>query len=64
MARITSTFRPSPSHRRGSNWGYSHRRLSYEIVNLCEWVTVMRMQEGLTGTDLLAAFIMHQVLPL
>ena len=47
-----------------TNWGYSPRRPSQEIVNLCERVTVMRTQEGLTGTDLLAAFIMRRVLPL
>ena len=47
-----------------TNWGYSPRRPSQEIVNLCERVTVMRTQEGLTGTDLLAAFITRRVLPL
>ena len=47
-----------------TNRGYSLRRLSQEIVNLCERVTVMRTQEGLTGTDLLAAFITRRVLPL
>ena len=46
------------------NWGYSLQRPSQEIVNLCERVTVMRTQEGLTGTDLLAAFITRRVLPL
>ena len=39
-------------------------RPSQEIVNLCERVTVMRTREWLTGTDLLAAFIMRRVLPL
>ena len=47
-----------------TNWGYLPRRPSQEIVNLCERVTVMRTQEGLTGTDLLAAFITRRVLPL
>ena len=47
-----------------TNWGYSLRRPSQEIVNLCERVMVMRTQEGLIGTDLLAAFITRQVLPL
>ena len=46
------------------NWGYSLWRPSQVIVNLCERVTVMRMQEGLTGTDLISAFIMCRVLPL
>ena len=46
------------------NWGYSPRRPSQEILNLCEQVTVMRTREGLTGTDHLAAFIMRRVLPL
>ena len=47
-----------------TNWGYSLRRPSQEIINLCERVTVMRTQEGLTGTDLLVAFITRRVLPL
>ena len=38
------------------NWGYSPRRLSQEILNLCERVTVMRTWEGLTGNDLIATF--------
>ena len=46
------------------NWGYSLWRPSQVIVNLCERVTVMRTQERLTGTDLLAAFITRRVLPL
>ena len=46
------------------NWGYSLRRPSQEIVNLCKRVTMMRTQEGITGTDLLAAFITRWVLPL
>ena len=46
-----------------TNWGYSPRHSSQEIINLCERVTVMRTQEGLTGTDLLAAFITRRVLP-
>ena len=45
------------------NRGYLPRRPSQEIVSLCERVTVMRTQEGLTGTDLLAAFITRRVLP-
>ena len=47
-----------------TNGGYSLRCPAQEIVNLCERVTVMRTQEGLTGTDLLAAFITRRVLPL
>lgn len=46
------------------NWGYSPRRPLQEIINLCERVTVMRTHEGLTRTNLLAAFIKCWVLPL
>ena len=46
------------------NWGYLPWRPSQDIVNLCERVMVMRMQEGLIGTKLLVAFIMRRVLPL
>ena len=60
---ILPAFAITPS-RAKMNRGYLPRRPSQEIVNLCERVTVMRTQEGLTGTDLLAAFIMRRVLPL
>ena len=66
MAQTTSTFPPfavAPP-RAKTNWGYSLLRPLQEIVNLCERVTVMRTREGLTDTDLLAAFITRQVLPL
>jgi len=46
------------------NWGYSLRRPSQEILNLCKRVTVIRTREGRTGNDLIAAFIMRRVLPL
>ena len=34
------------------------------MLNLCERVSVMKEQERLTGTDLIAAFISRRVLPL
>ena len=45
------------------NWGYSPRRPSQEILNLCARVTVMRTREGLSDNDLIAAFFMRRVLP-
>ena len=47
-----------------TNWGYSPRRPSQEIINLCKGVTVMRTQEGLTDIEILTAFIKCRVLPL
>ena len=37
---------------------------SQEVLNLCERVSVMKEREGLTGTDLITAFIVRRVLPL
>ena len=34
------------------------------MLNLCEWVSVMKEPEGLIGTDLITAFIVRRVLPL
>ena len=46
------------------NWGYYAKHPSKEVLNFCEWVSVMKDQEGLTGTDLITAFIRRRVLPL
>ena len=44
------------------NWGYYPKHPSQEVLNLCEWVSVMKEQEGLTGTDLITTFIVRRVL--
>ena len=46
------------------NWGYYPKHPSQEVLNLSEQVSVMKEQEGLTGTDLITAFIVRRVLPL
>ena len=34
------------------------------MLNLCKRVSVMKEREGLTGTDLITAFIVRRVMPL
>ena len=46
------------------NWGYYPKNPSQEVLNLCEQVSVMKEREGLTGTNLITAFIRRRVLPL
>ena len=50
--------------REKQNWGYYPKHPSQEVLNLCERVSVMKEREGLTGTDLITAFIVRRVLPL
>jgi len=46
------------------NLGYYPRNPSQEVLNLSAWLSEMKARERLTGTDLIAAFIMRWVLPL
>ena len=39
------------------NWGYYPKYPSQEVLDLCERVSMMKEREGLTGTDLIIAFI-------
>ena len=44
------------------NWGYYPKQPSQEVLNLCERVLMMKEREGLTGTNLITAFIRRRVL--
>ena len=48
--------------REKQNWGYYPKHPSQEVLNLCERVSVVKEREGLTGTDLITAFIVRRVL--
>ena len=48
--------------REKQNWRYYPKHPSQEVLNLCERVSVMKEREGLTGTDLITAFIVRRVL--
>ena len=52
------------SSRAKQKWGYYPKHLLQEVLNLCARVLEMREWEGLTGTDLIIAFIRFRVLPL
>ena len=50
------------SPRTKQNRGYYPKHPLQEVLNLCERVSVMKEREGLTGTDLITAFIVRRVL--
>lgn len=47
-----------------TNWSYCPKDPAQEVLNQCSRVVVMTSREGLTGTDLIAAFVARRVLPL
>jgi hypothetical protein len=47
-----------------TNWSHCPKNPAQEVLNMCSRVVAMTAREGLTGTDLIAAFIARRVLPL
>lgn len=39
------------------NWGHQPKNPPQEVVNICTRIAQMTAREGLTGTDLVAAFV-------